>query len=347
MRAINIFSLISQLFEKKTNSIAVDTRASVDKAKDYYYGEDISLPTGDENKRIKKLPFKAYDQGGTSACGAFSAAHMRKLTDGNDTDPLPWYRARTNFAGQGMFIQEVLKSAALADIMPLVKRNIRLTEDLANSYAPTELFKNSRKDKFEYFQIEPYDEDAVWRTVSLGIPTLITFFATNSEWDEEVVLKDVTTLWTAPVRHYVVALPYSNHMHDGHEWVSVIDSAPNKGYSLRHVRMDFLAKRMYLGGGFFTASTTKKSKVTSFPVLACEYGQRNINVTTLQTFLNQLGLVSKEHITGYYGNITAKAVLNWQLKNISSPKLTDRQLIDWEGKNWGPASINFIKANYK
>lgn len=341
-----IISFFKQLMSERYIDVVPDPRPSSEKAKDYIYGEDFLLPKGTSGKRVTRLPFKAYDQGGTSACGAFSAAHARRLSEGEVTFAPQWYRSRTNYAGEGMFIKDVLKLMAKANAVGEIRAPARLTEDFVNMLPFVDLFNNTRDEYYEYTQIREYDVDAVWDAVGNGHPVLITFYATKNEWVEEMYEREFTTLLSAPVRHYVIALPNSNHTKDGHEWVSVIDSSPHRGFSLRQVRKDFLKKRMYLGGGFYYRVNRRKSKVKLIPDVRCEYGQRNVAVANLQTFLNQVGLVSKDHITGYYGNITAKAVLDWQLAMIPSSEVSPMRLTEWQGKYWGPLSINIAKKLY-
>lgn len=346
----NLLKLISQFFEERQRDIAPDLRSSFEKDKDYKYGEDILLPKGEVNKRITKLPIEAYHQGSTSGCGAFSAAHARALYEGTYTYPVQWYRTRSNYAGEGMFLQDVLKLATRADLVPVPKISPKLTEEFANSLALVDVYNNTRKENYEYTQIKPYDADAVFDAVSNGYPVIVSFFATRNEWIEEMIPTDVVSVYTAPVRHYIVALPKSNHIKDGEEWVSVIDSSPAKGFSLRHVRKDFLEKRMYIGGGFYYSVKTEKSKVKVVPTNHCSYGERSESVKGLQLFLVTEGYMSNVHTTGYYGNITAKAVLEWQLHNIRFMKSTSIEwvntLVALDGHYWGPQSVAAVKNKY-
>lgn len=342
MKVTDWIEILKQIFQPKFRDALVDPRTQVEKNKDYKYGEDILLARGSTNKRIKKLPFVAYKQGGTSACGAFSASHARKLVEAEDTFAPIWYRSRTNYHGEGMFLKDVLKLAAFADKVVAPKEvPAKFTEQWANNLPPIDLFVNERGLGYEYIQINAYDADAVFDAVSNGHATIIGFYSTLNEWDEEMIPKDVTTLYSAAVHHFVVCLPNSTHEKDGFEWVSIVDSSPQKGFSLRHIRKDFLKQRMYLGAGFYYKIDTKEKKVSSVPTTRVEYGQRNDGVLELQKFLLQLGLVNKNHLTGYYGNITAAAVLKWQLANIQDPNTAKLK-----GYYWGPKSITTANTLY-
>lgn len=339
-----LWRIIKQIREEKFNSIADDPRPLEEKEKDYLLDRDVYLPMGDVGKRITSLPFEPLNQGRTSACGAFSAAHMRKISENVFTDPIKWYRTRSNYDGEGMFIHDVLKLAAHAAVIkpPTKASKLIQTEKEANAI-PLPDITSDRKLKYEYSKIEAYDADGVFKAVSVGYPTLITFYCTKDEWIEEMTPWDGVTLWTAPVRHYVVAIPGSVHQKDGHTWVSVVDSSPAKGYSIRQVRKDFLEKRMYLGGGFYYPVKKKEGKVIALPLGRCRYGQKSRAVKELQVFLVNEGYMADVHTTSYYGNITASAVLRWQLDNIGT---NPYDLIVLEGKHWGPLSISTAKIKY-
>ena len=338
-------SLIKELTEEKFHDIADDKRLESEKVKDYIYGKDVILPMGKTGDRITKLKFKAYNQGQTGACGAFSAAHMRKIEESKDVEPLLWYRARSNYPYPGMFAKDVLELASFANAINTGGLgDIKPTEEKANSMKLLDLFKNKRKGRYEYAQFAPYNTDAVIDGVSNGHAVLIGFFSTLNEWRDEMYVRDYTTLFTARVRHWVVALPNSYHTKDGYDWVSVIDSSPQYGFSLRHIRIDFLKERMYMNGGFYYPVKTKSvNKIKTLPTKRCQFGQRSGSVLDLQIFLRELGLLSSIHTTSYYGPITAKAVLGWQLSHFGGDH---QQLIKWGGNYWGPLSITKVNELY-
>lgn len=317
-----------------------DIRTVEEKSRDYVYGVDIRLPASAISKRIKKAPFEPYDQQQTSACGAYSAAHVRRLERRETTFPLVWYRARSNYGLPGMFLKDVLEMAAYADTF-LEPANLpsMLTEDYASSMPYTPVISNKDKTR-EYFYIKPYDVEGVWEAVSNGHPTVISFYSTVGEWTEEMIPTDTVWESTARVRHYVVALPNSIHERGGHEWVTVIDSSRQGNMSLRHIRKDFLAKRMYIGGGFVTTVKTSTTKPKTLPTHGCQFNDKSTAVLELQDYLVSQGLMDTKHRTSYYGNITAKAVLKWQVENIKNVNIAE--LMYLEGKHWGPLSIKTV-----
>lgn len=335
----NVLALLKQLFGEKFRYVLDDPRSDFEKNNDYKVGADITLTASSspEGKRITKLPFKAYNQGKSSACGAFAASHARRLFEWELNFPYQWYRARSNYDNEGMFLKDVLKLMAQALTVEPKRAYETLTEKEANSLLHTEVYDENRKNKYEYAQIDSYDADSIFSAVNEGYPVLFAFYSTVNEWKEVVEPTDVVTLFTAPVRHFVVALPNSTHTQDDKEWVSIIDSSPNKGFSLRHVSKDFIKQRAYMGGGFYYPANTYKTKVTIIPQKAVKFGDNNAFVLDLQMFLYQTGYLSKVHTTSYYGPRTAAAVLSWQTDNLLNIPLLS--LLELNGRHWGPKSI--------
>lgn len=343
---MKVLELIRQYFSKEKQHDAIpDPRPVFEQELDYKYGEDVLFsPARPTSRRIVNLPIEAKNQGQAGACGAYTASHARDMTEGEYADPLVWYRARSNYPRPGMFVHEVVKMAAKATGMSFYPEHPpRITEQYANSMPFNSIYNNNRGGEFEYIRIKPFDTQAVIEAVTAGHGTMISFYSTFNEWDFEMEVKDFTNRYVAPVRHFVMALPGSFHRKDGKEWVSVIDSAPNRGHFLRHISIDFLKERMFLGGGFYypikAEKKDKKVKI-ELPLQRCQYGQRNADVLRLQKYLVSRGRMQTRHTTGYYGNITAAAVLQWQLENL--PETNILNLHAWGGRYWGPASISAV-----
>ena len=91
------------------------------------------------------------------------------------------------------------------------------------------------------------------------------------------------------------------------------------------------------------------SKYISIPSL--KKGDKNKNVLLLQEMLIESGFLDKDtqrinydskgNAYGFYGTITANAVLKWQLKNVTS--VSQNQLKIWKGDYFGKASLQTIK----
>jgi hypothetical protein len=345
-----IKNIIEQLFAEKHRTAIVDPRTPVEQAKDYLYGKDITLDTGSTSlgQRLTAPPFEPYNQQATSACGAYSGSHIRKLNESVENFPLVWYRARSNYSGEGMYTKEAIEFAAKANTFPIPGYLPYLTEGFANSMNSLSIIDLDRKTNVDYFQIAPYDADAVFTAVDNGYATIVGIYCTLNEWAEEMYARDFTTISLAPVHHFLAAIPNSHHMKDGYEWISVLESAQYGGWKMRHIRKDFLEKRMFLGGGFYhkpentpaIPATHERVKPNGY----CQYGQKNDAVLTLQNFLRDTGFLDAKYTTSYYGPRTSKAVLDWQLKNIVD--IDKYTLNSYGGKYWGPVSVKRVNELY-
>lgn len=71
-----------------------------------------------------------------------------------------------------------------------------------------------------------------------------------------------------------------------------------------------------------------------------QFGNRNDYVYGLQQMLIDAGFMSPDIHTTYYGNLTANALLKWQLENIKD--ISQKELKSLGGKYFGPASKRAI-----
>jgi hypothetical protein len=70
-------------------------------------------------------------------------------------------------------------------------------------------------------------------------------------------------------------------------------------------------------------------------------------VLALQKYLIKEGKLKPEYQTGYYGAITAKAVLWWQLEHwdrYDQQKANIPILLEYAGKYWGQGSIDIVNT---
>lgn len=337
-------NIIAYLIGPKFHNIAPDPRPLEKKEKDHKYGLDVAAGSIKIGTKIKDLPFHPFNQLQTLSCGAQSAAHGRRLENGEETSPLMWYRARSNYSDGGMYLQDVLRLEQKAKTIPynLYPTEMYGSESLANMLPNIVEFDEQRDKDYGYVQIDPFHSQAVFEAVSAGHAPTISFFSTINEWNyQEMIIRDSVSLWYAPVRHFVKALPNSVYEEDGDLWFTALESSPQGGHVRREVSMTFLKNRMYIGAGYVYRKTVVPPKpvATTIPDERCNYGQRSKAVLKLQTYMYEKGRMAKQHQTGYYGPITAEAVLKWQLEHLPQyPNLKSLQ-----GKWWGPSSIEKVK----
>ncbi|MFA6158906.1 MAG: peptidoglycan-binding domain-containing protein [Candidatus Paceibacterota bacterium] len=343
---MKIKTLIEYITQPRFRSAIPDPRPSEERALDHVHGRDVAF-AGElkVNDKPVDLPFTPYNQYQTSSCGAHDAAHGRRLEDGSDVAPLPWYRMRSNYPDEGMFVHDVLRLKQKAKPVPYsaFPTERYSPEAKANAIPAQELWDESRDKSHAYVYIQPFDADAVFQAVSKGFPVTISFFATYSEWSKQVLSIEDPDLvfYLANVRHYVEAMPSSIYSEGGKLYLSALESARQGGHMRREITPEFLKKRMFLGGGYaYRKEEPKPVPVATLPLAECQYGQSSAAVKILQAYLCSKGLMLPEHRTGYYGPITAGAVLKWQLANVKT--VSQQSLRDLGGRYWGPASVKAI-----
>jgi hypothetical protein len=243
-----------------------------------------------------------------------------------------------------MYLQDVLRLEQKAKQVPYSQYpNERYYHEADANKIPNIVQWDEQRDKdYAYVQINPYDSRAVFEAVSAGHAPTISFFSTINEWNtSELTLKDSISLWYAPVRHYIKALPNSVYEKAGDLWLTALESSPQGGHVRREVPMTFLTNRMYIGAGYvYKKDVLPPAPATTIPSQRCSFGQRSHAVLLLQKYMYEKGRMAKQHQTGYYGPITASAVLKWQLEHLPNhPNITSLQ-----GRWWGPASIEKAKA---
>lgn len=336
-----------------SNSALIDERSDIEKAKDYSTQEIASAlaVTPFQNSRIKELTATVYNQWYVGSCvpHAFYTQLEYEGIAPTGMSQLRAYRKRFNYPSEGsngVDMYNKIKGGQSNDFP--TPRGFRESEAAAMPLIQgTGLIPD-----FKYFQhidngrivVEDIPKD-----VAVGKAITIFIYATESEWAREYVeIKDENLkLSEAVVRHAVCLIPLGDFTKNGKQWFSVHDSAKFGGRHLRYISYDFLQKRVY-----FSAKVIKTTDIPvppAPPVIIekpyenCNKGDRGTAVLNLQKYLIDGGYLKPEYATGYYGSLTAKAVLWWQLFNHKDFTSDIPQLLEWGGKYWGSQSINVVK----
>jgi len=339
-----------------SNSALPDTRPDSEKVKDYSTSEILTsgkevVPF--ENKQIKKLALEEINQWYAGSCvpHAFLIQLEYENISPKNISRLRNYRKRSNFPQPGSIginTYDNIRKGLSNDFptparfteedatnMPYVLGEPMLLRDF-NYY----LYINSRTHSIEP-EIIPID-------IAKGKAVTIFIYATNDEWSREFVENTDTsvTLNNAYIRHAVCLVPKGDFTKNGKRWLAVHDSANFGGRFLRYISYEFLVDRVYFG-----AKVHAKDEVLVEPVevvsdkayLYCEFGNKGDSVLKLQTMLSNAGKLEKKFITGFYGALTAKAVLWWQLENWNLFTSSIPALLEMKGHFWGSQSTNALK----
>lgn len=303
-------------FKKGTQGAVLDPRPPLAKGADYSLNEIVTIADGTffSHKKPDSLRW-VFDQYGTLSCVAHSV-HNQMIYNGIALTPdqysrLQTYRKRTNYSGGGMWLQDAYDRVKKGTLPYLeAPTPLNCTEAQANAMPYDE---GVPKEDFIY-HLSSTPSNAL-RFVNAGIAVEVFIYASVNEWSKEyVTATDTVSLDTAAIRHGVVLMPKGDFNENGVNWYAVHDSAKFGGRFLRYVSEHFLLTRCYSLG---VALPIKKDQtlLEVKPTVAVKFGDRNAEVKVLQDYLIKKGYLGTSYNTGYYGNLTSKAVLDWQIAN--------------------------------
>lgn len=340
------------MFQNKTTiGAAIDTRPDNEKVKDYKFNELVaSTDQVQWQSKAEKdwRTFPIFDQKQTDQCVAFSVAKLMGIQhfidEGEfiDFSKSHLYERRSNKPSAGMAAQDAFEivrkeGLTLEPLYPtkLVNNNTAQL-DIKKHFAQVgEIFKINN-----YITVPTNNIDTVASIIQRTKKGVMTWFwGTYNEWDREVPrISDTNiSLWKAPVRHSVTAV--DAFIHNGEKSLLIEDSWGNRGIKGRRIiTEEFFQSRNYYNGYLmnfqFNPSPVRTKFAVSKPV---KFGLTNADVTAIQMALQQEGYFpSNVQATGYYGSITAKAVLEWQITNRVDDPMILNQL---QGRVFGPKSV--------
>lgn len=272
----------------------------------------------------KKTPvqYPVWNQAGTSACVAFSKAKQLSIKIFNltgvwiDFSPASIYQLRANKPQGGMNIGDAnqIVNERGATLEALMKSQ-NLSEEQIMAVKRTkvaDLFAKAIAEAVVSYLYVPVDIDRIAQTIESGKAVSLLIFATSDEYSRlrPVVLNPGLIYEQAPIRHEIVAVDYFIDQ-DGTKVIHCNDSSHFGGIPLRNLTADFITKRCILADAIdmFTFEPGEVQKP--------HYDE---SVKSLQDCLKHYGTFpANVDSTGYMGNITWKAVRDFQVKEGLHP----------------------------
>lgn len=331
-----------------------DNRPVAQKEKDYSTEEVAAAlaVTPFQNEKPVKLSATVFNQWYVGSCvphGFYTQLEYEGLAKPNGMQ-LRAYRKRINYPQAGSIGVDMYDQirGGQSDDFPTPK-GFTEAQATAMPYIPgVKIIKD-----FKYFQ---YIDKKTGRLILENVPpdvasgkaVAIFIYATDEEWSQEYVeIKNPNlSINDARVRHCICIIPKGDFTENGKKWLSVHDSAAFGDRHLRYVSYDFFLKRTYFAAKVLATGEVEPPQPEPIgkPTTACEMGDRGEAVKALQNFLIKEGKLGAEYLTGYYGSLTAKAVLWWQLEHWDRFTANVPQLLEWGGKYWGSQSIAIINS---
>ena len=324
---------------QNNTGLIADPRTDAQKALDYQAEETYSAIVLNWKRDISKAPtYTPRPQNGSGTCVAQSSAKALETHTGVSESAHPVYSRRPNSPGIGMWLQ------AAGDI---VRNKGTTTEVLDNSINKSEEYMDSisvedTPVKGHLYTFPKMDIDSIAQAVELQKHCLITIGVNPDEY--YAFYKPVVIPYSGTLSYHCICATYYFTDENGVKCLLVDDSA-NEAIPRRIITEDFLKARitgaMYFVPPVQTQPAGKPQFTFQTPLL---YGQSNYSIKALQDILKYENLFPTNiDSTGYFGAITAKGVLAFQIKhNVAGLN----ELNQLGGKRVGIKTISALNLLY-
>jgi len=355
--------MFQKLFHKKGTGALLDTRPEEVRAKDYQFGEIVASANPVnwiQKPQITWRRFPIFNQNGSGSCVFQTMAKlmgiMYWLKNGQYVhfSATHGYQRRVNKPAPGM---------GGVDAFDIARKGVTL-EELAPSQNMTDAQMDgykiaSYKEKVgEIFKINNYvilpikNIDTVASVIqTTGKGVMVWFFFEYSEWTDVPFIKNpnLEPNGSSTVRHSVAAVDFT--LWDGKKAIIIEDSwGPTFGLAGQRVITEDFFKARNLFAAYpinfvFEEGAVDKPHYTFTKTL--KFSPTFVtdpDVKALQDILKYEGLFpANTDSTGYYGSVTAKAVLAFQKKYQVTP---DAELDALQGRECGPKTIAKLNELY-
>jgi hypothetical protein len=338
-----------------------DYRTDEEKAKDYEFKEIVAsfAPVNWTEKSVDQWRrFPTRDQDGSGSCVAQTMAKMLGILSTLNNDEFIEFSAsyiyqrrqnKTWGNGEGMWGTDAFEivrknGATLEVLMPsqsLNEREINRVPESERDGMVAEVYKLGN-----YVSYRPkLDFEAIASTIQhTGKPVMVWFMFNYSEWTDVPVVQT-----TNPTLHHsVTAVDVT--LYQGKKAL-IIEDSWGEDYGLegrRVITEDFFKARNTFAAypiNFKTSADPSTQPTVEYTFgVTLRLGDTSPDLVALQNALKYEGLFpTNVGSSGYYGNITAKAVLAFQKKhNVAS----DSELDALAGRIVGPKTIAKLNELY-
>lgn len=320
-----------------------DPRSEIDIAKDYQHEEIIPQAVVLQwNRDASHAPiYSVRSQNGSGSCVAQAGAKALEIITGVVQSAHPPYRRRANYPAMGMYLQ---------NYGDLIKRLGTTADEIDPSQNKTEIEMNA--DIFVetplietmYISADFKDIDVIATAIETQKHCMLTFNGNIREeyapFEKPIVVPGSTNNFG----HCICAVYYFTD-ENGEKCILADESWGNQNIKRRILTETYIKARC-TGAMYFVSvppvpPPPKPQFIFNTPL---KYGESSLGVKNLQDALKFFNYFPKITSTGYYGEITRKAVLAWQLANQVD---TITVLQNLAGKNFGQKSIKVMNSLLK
>lgn len=316
-------------------------------------------------------------QGSTGQCVAFTLDNIiraiaKVIGFGSiGVAPLDVYLDRTTRIVQGDFtgmnVEQMFKSVgkkgvAVADLLPRMDDQSKMVEVDSRELYPDNLIAPFRIKILDRADFIGKDWKYLMNTINslpMGFPVQISMSVGDGYFGYDIPKVQNNTVYGG---HSVTAIGGSGCIVDGKEGFFITDSAYYKGrvsrwgQTIRFINKDFWQRNGW--GGMLPvfiepiqskAFEAKPRKVVETVVTPAQRGEEGEHVRAIQNALIVLGYNIPQGATSFYGVETGKAVLAFQLANLSrfqklDPSYTEAKMKSLAGQYFGKLSVEVINT---
>lgn len=347
----------------KNPGALIDTRPPEKKKKDYWFGEIVAAAdpvSWVEKPENQWRRFPDQDQNGSSSCVAQTVKKLALI--------LLWLKENTQVKFSATHIYQRRQNRPAQGMQGIDAFDLWMKGITLEDLVPSERLQDPQMDGTK---IEKYEEDigkifgisghvgintgdfegvaSVIQKTGKGV--MVWFYFTAAEWSPfiPVAKEKIDVGAPAAVRHSVAAVDF--FLYQGKKYLLIEDSAHFGGITRRLISEEFFKAR-----NFFTrySMNFKFQDPTTLPEKPHYTFTKTLNfsetfftdqeVKALQEILKYEGLFPMNvDSTGYYGSVTAKAVLAFQKRYAVA---SDIELEALAGRTVGPKTIAKLNELY-
>lgn len=348
-----MFNWIKRLFSENSfhTGALPDTRTQAQKDLDYKAKEIVAKAT--PVVWVKKTQYKSFPirkQGSSGSCVMQSLEKERGIIAQNkygsfvEFSANPGYQLRDNPSSEGSTYLDLIRATNYGGILESISPSQSMSDSQMMSATKQPYFSDMAKPFASYRVTLPLDIDAIASTIEAtqkGVGLTVRFGPGEWFYNKQVkeLLPETNWFWG----HRVVAVDYTLN-DEGVKCLVIEDSSCEDGYPQKLVPEHFLLTRTYWDPNYivnFKTYIERPDKPNYVFTKTLNFGMNDPDVLKLQKSLQYFGFFpSNADGTNYFGSITAKGVLAWQIENNVDSLIELKKL---QGKIFGPKSI--LKMN--
>lgn len=317
----HIITFLKNMSDSTYNG-AFDNRSEQEKSLDFKWSEVSTLGEVTLEERGSKYSYTQRFQDGSGSCVAQSTAKMLEVWDyKHDNTPTvysatPIYQKRVNRPGAGMVGVDALGLASNGNVFLESDAPSQNMDDAGIDSVVYESGKKLPEHPTNYL-VMPISFDVVVQETRAVGATMVWFKSSQAEWFMDVPTGNSDS---EAIRHSTVAVDAL--LWKGLEYIIIEDSygrwdiksdIPLKP-GQRAISRAFFEKHCFFAAAFTAFHFEGGDKPKHFWSYPMKYGENSMDVKFLQNVLKyEKFFPSDQESTGFFGGITAKALIKWQV----------------------------------